>query len=112
MIDLKDLKKRVEIMNTDLENLKTGYDNSNIKIEDMRTSMGDIFELSARHEIENSQGSYYVSKFEAFDLNGLFRLAFPRKLLSFEDVEYDSQSFILASRTNKLAKYLYVSNGI
>jgi hypothetical protein len=44
---------------------------------DVRTILGDVYELSARSEVSKFLGSHYTSKFEVFDLNGLVRLALP-----------------------------------
>ena len=75
----------------------------------MKSLIGEIYELSSRLEISRTQGSHYASKFEAFDLFGLIRLALPRKKLPFDNTTYDVQANLLFSRANKLANYIYVS---
>ena len=78
-------------------------------IENIKDKLGDIYELSARHEISKTQGSHYASKFDVFDAYGLIRLALPRKQLLSEHAVYNSQLYILLFRANKLTNYIYVS---
>ena len=78
-------------------------------LKDIEGKLGDLYELSARLEISKSQGSHYASKFEAFDIFGLVRLALPRKQLPFENAPYDTQTCLQYFRANKLANYIYVS---
>ena len=78
-------------------------------IENIKDKLGDMYELTARHEISKTQGSHYTSKFDVFDVYGLIRLALPRKQLLSEHADYNTQPYILLSRANKLTNYIYVS---
>ncbi|CAG8753232.1 3980_t:CDS:2, partial [Funneliformis caledonium] len=75
--------------------------------ENIEEKLGYIYELSARSEISKIQGSHYASKFQVFDINGLVRLALPRKQLPSVNAYYDSQTYVLLFRVNKLANYIY-----
>jgi hypothetical protein len=46
------------------------------ELSDVRTVLGDVYELSARSKVSKFEGSHYTSKFKIFDLNGLIKLAF------------------------------------
>lgn len=89
--------------------MKKSIESLEDKIESLKDKMGDIYELSTRFKISKTQGDHYTSKFDAFDLNGLVRIALPRKPFPSEKVIYDSQAYVLSSRVNKLANYIYVS---
>ncbi|CAG8646077.1 15848_t:CDS:2, partial [Funneliformis mosseae] len=84
-----------------------GADDLKSSIKNIEEKLGDIYELSARFEISKIQGTHYASKFEVFDLNGLVKLALPRKQLPSENAYYDSQAYVLLFRVNKLANYIY-----
>ena len=78
-------------------------------IDQLRTTLDDVYELSARSEVSKLQGPHYTSKFEIVDLNGLVRLALPRKVLPSENPTYSSQTFVSSYRVHKLSSYIYVS---
>ena len=79
------------------------------KFDLLRTVLGDVYELLARFEVSKVQGPHYTSKFKIVDLNGLVRLALPRKSLPSEKPMYTSQAFVLSYRVHKLSNYIYVS---
>jgi len=79
------------------------------KIDQLGTTLGDVYELSARSEASKIHGPHYTSKFEIVDLNGLVRLALPRKILPSESPKYSSQAFVSSYRVHKLSNYIYVS---
>lgn len=90
----------------DLGSIVKSFDD---KFDQLKTVLGDVYELSARSEVSKFQGSHYTSKFEIVDLNGLVRLALPRKILPPEKPMYSSQVFVSSYRVHKLSNYIYVS---
>jgi hypothetical protein len=89
-----------------IDQLRTKIDQ--LGIDQLRTTLGDIYELSARSEASKFYGPHYTSKFEIVDLNGLVRLALPRKVLPSESPKYSSQ-VVSSYRVHKLSNYIYVS---
>jgi len=79
------------------------------KIDQLGTTLGDVYELSARSEVSKIHGPHNTSKFEIVDLNGLVRLALPRKVLPSESQKYSSQALVSSYRVHKLSNYIYVS---
>ena len=66
--------------------------------------------MIARNEIAKKHGQRYSEGFVIFDLNGLVRLSAPKVKLSFKDLDYDNQAFILGYRTNKIVDHIFVSD--
>ena len=93
-----------------IDQLRTNIDKMRTKIDKLGTTLGDVYELSARSEASKIHGPHNTSKFEIVDLNGLVRLALPRKVLPSESpMKYSSQAFVSSYRVHKLSNYIYVS---
>lgn len=68
--------------------------------------------LPEMKQAKNTGNIILISEeFNVYDLNGLVRIIAPKdQILPQENMDYDSQAYIMDRRTDKIARYIYVSD--
>ncbi|CAB4473264.1 uncharacterized protein OCT59_028182 [Rhizophagus irregularis] len=101
------------------KNVAKRFDGIDKKIDDkindvyknMRGEFGKIYEIIARNEIGKKYRQHYSEEFNVYDLNGLVRIIAPKdQILPQENMDYDSQAYIMDHRADKIARYIYMSD--
>uniref|UniRef100_U9UAA7 Uncharacterized protein n=1 Tax=Rhizophagus irregularis (strain DAOM 181602 / DAOM 197198 / MUCL 43194) TaxID=747089 RepID=U9UAA7_RHIID len=100
------------------KNVAKRFDGIDKKIDDkindvyknMRGEFGKIYEIIARNEIGKKYRQHYSEEFNVYDLNGLVRIIAPKdQILPQENMDYDSQAYIMDHRADKIARYIYMN---